>query len=95
MAEMEKTQAPAKNPWEEMEQVFIPMRTRTEQPTKLVKVNMRTFRVPKGKSVWVPRPVAEVIRNAEEIQRVIYEEAREGFGGEAVPTSAISLDKIR
>ena len=51
--------------WEEMTEVRLPKAPKTEQNFQFVGVNGRTFQVPRGKSVKVPKPVAEVLANSE------------------------------
>ena len=85
-----------KDPWQEMTEVLIPKRSRTEQDTQLVSVNMRNFFVPKGVPVKVPRPVAEVLMEREAALKVVYDEAKEDFGGYAMPvTGYIPPEKVR
>lgn len=60
---MEKTKKA--DVWNEMVEVRLPKAPKTEQNFQFVGVNGRTFQVPKGKSVTVPKPVYEVLMNAE------------------------------
>ncbi len=53
------------NVWNEMVEVRLPKAPKTEQNFQFVGVNGRTFQVPKGVTVEVPDPVAEVLQNAE------------------------------
>lgn len=80
-----KAQETKVNPWEQMEKVFIPKMSRGEQPTHYVSVNGRGYFVPKGEEVEVPKPVAEVIKNAQAQQKKTEQEAEQNFGGSAVP----------
>lgn len=73
------------NPWEQMEAVFIPKISRSEQPTQYVSVNGRGYFVPKGESVEVPKPIAEAIKNAQAQQKQTEQNAEQDFGGKAVP----------
>lgn len=73
------------NPWEQMETVFIPKMSRSEQPTQYVSVNGRGYFVPKGESVEVPKPIAEAIKNAQAQQKQTEQNAEQDFGGKAVP----------
>lgn len=85
-----------KDAFAEMVQVFIPMRSRNEQPTQLVSVNMRNFFVPKGVPTMVPKPVAEILAGREAALKVVYDEAKGDFGGSAVPVNGyVPSDKIR
>ena len=84
-----------KDAWAEMVEVFIPMRTRTEQPTQLVSVNMRNFFVPKGVPTRVPKPVAEVLAGREAALKIVYDDAKKDFGGSAIPNGYVPEDKIR
>ena len=52
----------------EMETVFVPKEGR-EDDTLYVSLNGRTFLIPKGKSVEVPKPVAAIIHASQEAQR--------------------------
>lgn len=52
------------NPWEERVEITLPKASKTEQNFQFVAVNGRTFQVPKGKTVKVPRPVYEVLMNS-------------------------------
>lgn len=88
MSEIKKKGVKA-DPWKEMVPVFIPMRSRTEQPTQLVSVNMRNFFVPKGVQIMVPKPVAEVLRGREEAIKMVYDEAKEDFGKSAAPDNGM------
>ena len=60
---MEKTKK--SDVWNEMVEVRLPKAPKTEQNFQFVGVNGRTFQVPKGKSVTVPKPVYEVLMNSE------------------------------
>ena len=42
------------DPWQDMRQIFIPKRSRTEQNTLEVGVNDKTFFIPKDQFVDVP-----------------------------------------
>lgn len=57
--------AAAYDPWKDMVPVRLPRGDRNEQNFQFVSVNDRTFQVPKGKDVEVPRPVYEVLANAQ------------------------------
>lgn len=82
--------------WDVMVPVFIPLRSRTEQPTQLVSVNMRNFFVPKGKQVLVPKPVAEVIMGREEAINNVMHEAKDEFGNPAAPMGGyVPQEKIQ
>jgi len=67
--------ANAKNPMEIMETVFIPKES-GEEPQKFVSLNGRTWLIPRGKQVEVPRPVAAIIR-ASQMTRDAADEFRE------------------
>lgn len=73
------------NPWEKKEEVFIYKANRTEQDTQYVAINGRGFYVPKGKTQMAPAPVAEVLRNASLARDNVENEAKEDFGGDALP----------
>ena len=47
--------------WDEMVEVRLPKAPKTEQNFQFVGVNGKTFQVPRGKSVKVPKPVAQVL----------------------------------
>ena len=53
------------NAWSETAEVRLPKAPKTEQNFQFVGVNGRTFQVPKGKTVTVPAPVAEVLARSE------------------------------
>lgn len=53
------------NVWNETVEVRLQKAPKTEQNFQFVGVNGRTFQVPRGVAVEVPKPVAEVLRNAE------------------------------
>lgn len=57
------------NPWMEKVSIQIP-RGAGKDDTQFVCVNGRTFLVPKGRTVQVPLPVAEVLENADYAKRV-------------------------
>lgn len=61
--ESKKAKKP-KNPWEETVEITLPKASKTEQNFQFVSVNGRTFQVPKGKTVKVPKPVYEVLMNS-------------------------------
>lgn len=51
--------------WKEMVEVRLPKAPKTEQNFQFVGVNGKTFQVPRGKSVKVPKPVAQVLAYSE------------------------------
>ena len=59
------------NPWDVKKTIFLPRGQESEEQSRFVCVNGRTFMVPKGKDVQVPLPVYEVLMNA----RIAEEEA--------------------
>lgn len=67
--------------WEETEEVRLPKAPKTEQNFQFVGVNGKTFQVPRGTTVSVPKPVAEVLRNSE-AARAEAEEYESGLCGE-------------
>lgn len=67
--------------WSEMVEVRLPKAPKTEQNFQFVGVNGKTFQVPKGKTVKVPKPVAEVLANAE-AAKMAAEEYENGLAGE-------------
>lgn len=56
--------AETKSAWDETVMIFLPKAPKTEQNFQFVCVNGRTFQVPKGKNVTVPKPVYEVLINS-------------------------------
>ena len=68
------------DPWQDMRQVFIPKRSRTEQNTLEVGVNDKTFFVPKDQFVDVPMPLWEVVREMLDAQKTMEEEAKKASG---------------
>ena len=59
------------SPWDVKKTIFLPRGQESEEQSRFVCVNGRTFMVPKGKDVQVPLPVYEVLMNA----RIAEEEA--------------------
>lgn len=68
------------DPWKDMRQVYVPMRSRGEQRTLLVGVNDRSFAVPKGQWCTVPMPVWEVINHMQDQIDQLEREAEKDFG---------------
>lgn len=67
MAETVKKAAEAAvevSPWDVKKTIFLPRGQESEEQSRFVCVNGRTFMVPKGKDVQVPLPVYEVLMNA-------------------------------
>ncbi len=62
---MAKTEA--RDIWSEKETIFLP-RGAGKEDTQFVCINGRSFLVPKGKPVEVPRPVYEVLMRAIEYE---------------------------
>ncbi|MCD8036972.1 MAG: hypothetical protein LUE88_06325 [Clostridiales bacterium] len=67
--------------WNEMVEVKLPKAPKTEQNFQFVGVNGKTFQVPKGVTVEVPKPVAEVLKNAEKAKNEA-EEYESGLSSE-------------
>ena len=67
--------------WNKMVEVRLPKAPKTEQNFQFVGVNGKTFQVPRGKTVSVPSPVAEVIANSEAAKEAA-EEFENGLAGE-------------
>ena len=65
---------------EEMVEVRLPKAPKTEQNFQFVGVNGKTFQVPRGKTVNVPKPVAEVLANSEAARQAA-EEYENGLAG--------------
>ena len=72
--------AKAYDPWQDMRQVFIPKRSRTEQNTLEVGVNDKTFFIPKDQFVDVPMPLWEVVHEMLDAQKTMEEEAKKASG---------------
>ena len=87
MEEMMEAEEKNPDPWaeENYEEVFVPKRTRGEQGSEVYMVNGNRYTVPKGKTVKVPAPIAELVRRHEEQVTRTMEQAEEAFGGSAVP----------
>lgn len=85
------------DPWaeENYEEVFVPKRTRGEQASEVYMVNGNRFTVPKGKTVKVPAPIAELVRRHEEQVTRTMEQAEEAFGGSAVPVQGNYVNTTR
>ena len=65
MNEMKK----APDPWQDMVEITLPRRPSSEQNFQFVAVNDRRFQVPcTGAPVAVPRPVYEVLCNAQTLR---------------------------
>ena len=76
----EATEKKAYDPWQDMRQVFIPKRSRTEQNTLEVGVNDKTFFIPKDQFVDVPMPLWEVVHEMLDAQKTMEEEAKKASG---------------
>lgn len=59
---MVETPVTEQDPWSVMETVYIPREGKSDEKSHYFAVNGRTFNVPKGKSVSVPHPIAEQVR---------------------------------
>lgn len=94
MMEMEEKNL---DPWaeENYEEVFVPKRTRGEQGSEVYMVNGNRYTVPKGKTVKVPAPIAELVRRHEEQVTRTMEQAEEAFGGSAVPVQGNYVNTTR
>ena len=68
------------DPWQDMRQIFIPKRSRSEQNTLEVGVNDKTFFIPKDQFVDVPMPLWEVVREMLDAQKTMEEEAKKASG---------------
>ena len=76
---VEETAEPAKvSVWDEKETVVIPLGGSDEENFIIVSVNGKRFQIQRGIPVEVPKPVAEVIRNANSMhyQARIYENSK-------------------
>ena len=76
---VEETAEPAKvSVWDEKETVVIPLGSSDEENFIIVSVNGKRFQIQRGIPVEVPKPVAEVIRNANSMhyQARIYENSK-------------------
>jgi len=54
------------DPWEEMVPVTLPRDRTTDETAQYACVNGRKFQVPRGVTVKVPRPVYDILMQAEE-----------------------------
>ncbi len=72
--------ANAYDPWQDMRQIFIPKRSRSEQNTLEVGVNDKTFFIPKDQFVDVPMPLWEVVREMLDAQKTMELEAQKASG---------------
>ncbi len=68
------------DPWQDMRQIYIPKRSRTEQNTLEVGVNDKTFFIPKDQFVDVPMPLWEVVHEMLDAQKTMEEEAKKASG---------------
>lgn len=62
--------------WDVMRTIFLPREQSSEEKSRFVCVNGRTFVVPKGKDVQVPLPVYEVLMNARMAEEEAYRRAQ-------------------
>lgn len=62
--------------WDVMRTIFLPREQSSEEKSRFVCVNGRTFIVPKGKDVQVPLPVYEVLMNARVAEEEAYRRAQ-------------------
>ena len=62
--------------WDVMRTIFLPREQSSEEKSRFVCVNGRTFIVPKGKDVQVPLPVYEVLMNARMAEEEAYRRAQ-------------------
>ncbi len=76
----EATEKRVYDPWQDMRQIFIPKRSRTEQNTLEVGVNDKTFFIPKDQFVDVPMPLWEVVHEMLDAQKTMEEEAKKASG---------------
>ena len=76
----ETTAAKVYDPWQDMRQIFIPKRSRSEQNTLEVGVNDKTFFIPKDQFVEVPMPLWEVVREMLDAQKIMEQEAQKASG---------------
>ena len=70
----------AYDPWQDMRQIFIPKRSRSEQNTLEVGVNDKTFFIPKDQFVDVPMPLWEVVCEMLDAQKTMEQEAQKASG---------------
>jgi len=75
------------DPWQDMRQVYIPKRSRSEQNTLEVGVNDKTYFVPKDQFVEVPMPLWEVIQEMLDRQSIMEQEAARAAGERAFAMS--------
>lgn len=68
--------AERKDAWDDMRTIFLPREQSSEEKSRFVCVNGRTFIVPKGKDVQVPLPVYEVLVNARMAEEEAYRRAQ-------------------
>ena len=64
------------NPWDVKKTIFLPRGQESEEQSRFVCVNGRTFMVPKGRDVQVPLPVYEVLMNARMAEEVAFRRAQ-------------------
>ena len=80
--EVEETIAerPVTDPWQRKMTITLPRPGVTEKRMLFVRVNDRTFSLPKGKSIEVPYPVYEVLRRAIKAEEATADYLREISG---------------
>ena len=85
------------DPWAEENyvEVYVPKRTRGEQATEFYSVNGNKYFVPKGKTVKVPAPIAELVKRREEQIMKTMEEAEKVFKGSAYPVGGLNVNTTR
>lgn len=71
-----ETAAQQEDVWNVMRTIFLPREQSSEEKSRFVCVNGRTFIVPKGKDVQVPLPVYEVLVNARMAEEEAYRRAQ-------------------
>lgn len=54
--------------WEQTEEILLPKAPRGADNYLIASVNGRVYKIQRGKKVKVPAPIAEVIRNSEEMR---------------------------
>lgn len=64
------------SPWDVKKTIFLERGMASEEQSRFVCVNGRTFQVPKGKTVEVPLPVYEALMNAKMAEEEAFRRAQ-------------------
>ncbi len=77
------------NPWKEMRSVRLPRGNKDEARSEYVAVNGKSYQIPRGKTVEVPRPIYEVLMRRNEALDEL-EDYRDSISKESFPQTEIT-----